>query len=285
MAIKIGAILALDGEKEFKSAIKGVNKDLTLLGSEMKKVTSEFGTNAKSLESLTSKQEVFSRRAEEQAKKIDIIKQALENAKKEYGENSDQVRNWQIQLNNAEADLNKTKNSIADLTKEIDTMGKSFAKSLDAVGEKMKSVGGKMTEFGNSVTKHITAPVLAGVSALAGMAMWGGFKRLTDLDTANKKLLALGYSANDVKVVMGNVSEAVDGTAYSLNEGMTVAVTSMAVGVKQGEELAKYLKVVSNTSALAGTSFSEMGDIFNKVLAKGKVDMQTINQLAGKQIA
>ena len=39
---KIGAGIALDGEKEFKQAVSGINKDLSVLGSEMQKVTAKF---------------------------------------------------------------------------------------------------------------------------------------------------------------------------------------------------------------------------------------------------
>ena len=39
---KIGAGIALDGEKEFKSAISGINKDLTVLKSALEKNKSEF---------------------------------------------------------------------------------------------------------------------------------------------------------------------------------------------------------------------------------------------------
>ena len=38
----IGAGIALDGEAEFRKAISSINKDLSVLGSEMKKVTADF---------------------------------------------------------------------------------------------------------------------------------------------------------------------------------------------------------------------------------------------------
>ena len=46
---KIGAGIALDGEREFKKAVTGINKDLSVLGSEMKKVTAQFDGNANSI--------------------------------------------------------------------------------------------------------------------------------------------------------------------------------------------------------------------------------------------
>ena len=52
---KIGAGIALDGEKEFKSAISGINKDLTVLKSALEKNKSEFEANGKSIEALNDK--------------------------------------------------------------------------------------------------------------------------------------------------------------------------------------------------------------------------------------
>ena len=43
----------------FRRAVTGVNTDLRVLQSEMKKVTSEFATNKGSTEALAAKNEVF----------------------------------------------------------------------------------------------------------------------------------------------------------------------------------------------------------------------------------
>ena len=50
------------------------------------------------MEALTAKQKVYNDRADEQRKKIEVMTSALENAKKEFGENSDKVKDWQIKL-------------------------------------------------------------------------------------------------------------------------------------------------------------------------------------------
>ena len=68
MAMKIGAGLALSGEKEFKKAVSGINKDLAVLGSEMGKVTAQFGSNANSMDALKSKSDVYTRQIEKQKK-------------------------------------------------------------------------------------------------------------------------------------------------------------------------------------------------------------------------
>ena len=63
MADKFGiaAGITLDGEKEFKSAVTEINRSMTVLGSEMKKVTAQFADNGDSIEALTAKQDVLDR--------------------------------------------------------------------------------------------------------------------------------------------------------------------------------------------------------------------------------
>lgn len=158
---KIGAGLALDGEKEFKNAIKGINKDLSVLGSEMKKVTAQFDGNANSMEALTAKQKVYNDRADEQRKKIELMATALENAKKEFGENSDKVKDWQIKLNNAEADLAKTERALNETTAQID----NFGKESDEAGDNIEEAGKKANESGGRFEK------LGGILKGAAVAM------------------------------------------------------------------------------------------------------------------
>ena len=135
---KIGAGLALDGEANFRKAITNINKDLSVLSSEMKKTTAQFDGNADSMEALTAKQKVYNDRADEQRKKIEVMTSALENAKKEFGENSDKVKDWQIKLNNAEADLAKTENAL----NENEQAMKDFGKSADDAGARFEKLGG-----------------------------------------------------------------------------------------------------------------------------------------------
>ena len=156
--MKIGAGLALSGEREFKQAISGINKDLSVLGSEMGKVTAQFGSNANSMDGLKAKSEVYNKQIDEQKKKIETLKAALENSAKEFGENDNKTKNWQIQLNKAEAQLAKTENSLNDTNDEMKNLGKS----TDDTGGKFEKFGGVLKGVGVAVG---AVAVAAGVAA------------------------------------------------------------------------------------------------------------------------
>lgn len=171
MAYDIGPVIGIEGEKEFRQAISGINKDISLLGSEMKKVSAEFIDNKDSVQALTAKDEVLNKQLEAQKEKIEAIKKALENSKEQYGENSNKTKDWQITLNKAEADLFK-------LTKEVNDNKEAMEKATnpaDDLGKEIKQVGDNAEKAGNDTLKMgdiikanlISGAIIGGVKALA----------------------------------------------------------------------------------------------------------------------
>ena len=161
---------------------------------------------------------------------------------------------------------------------------KKTSGAMSKVSSGFSKVERAFSKAGTTLTNYITKPVLGATGALASLAGWGGFKRLTEIDSAKTKLMALGYTAEVVEKVMENVDAAVTGTAFTMNEGMTIAVSSMAAGKDAGIELEKHMKLIADSASLAEISYSEMGAIMNKVLAKGKTDMDILNQMSERGI-
>lgn len=83
-AKKIGAIIALDGEREFKENVTNCNKALNTLKSEMKLVEAQSEGQQNSLESLTKKHDVLSKILEEHKNKEKETAKALDHAKESY---------------------------------------------------------------------------------------------------------------------------------------------------------------------------------------------------------
>lgn len=169
--MKIGAGLALDGEKEFKQAISGVNKDLAVLASEMKKVTAQFSDNANSMAALTTKGDVLNKQIEEQKKKIDLLKSALENSKEQYGENDKRTKEWQISLNKAEAELARTESELRKNTTAMSELGDESgeaSKDIEEVGKSADESGKKFDGF-TKIIKSVGA-AMGAMAVAAGAA-------------------------------------------------------------------------------------------------------------------
>lgn len=158
----------------------------------------------------------------------------------------------------------------------------SFKARTSGVTSGLSSFGAKCTEIGSKLTKSITTPALGAATALGGLTIGKGFKRLTGIDDARAKLKGLGHSAEDVKSIMNNALESVKGTSYGLDAAATTAAGAVAAGVKPGKDLTRYLSLTADAAAEAGISMSDMGSIINKVQTSGVAMSDNLNQLADR---
>ena len=94
MADNFGLKIGVEGEKEFKKALSDINQSFKVLGSEMKLVSSQFDKNDKSVQALSSRNQVLNKEIETQKQKIETLKAALDNAATSFGENDKRTQNW-----------------------------------------------------------------------------------------------------------------------------------------------------------------------------------------------
>lgn len=147
-----------------------------------------------------------------------------------------------------------------------------------------KSMGGKLSSALAMSLK--VGGAAAGTAAFAGIggALTKGFSRLNTIDQAQAKLRALGSSGQEVESIMDNALAAVKGTAFGLGDAAGLAGTMVAAGIKPGQELESTLRLVADSAAIAGTDLNDMGMIWGKIAAKGKLDGETLDQLMERQI-
>lgn len=170
MAADIGPKIGIDGEKEFRDALKSMSQQLKTLGTEMKAVTSAFDVDNDSQKKLASQSDILSRQLEVQQQRITEIQKALDYARQNYAENSNEVQRWQQSLNNATADLNNTKKQLNDLETGVDDVGNA----MDDAGQKTLSLGDilKANLLSDAIMAGIKA-VASGIKSLVSGAIEG----------------------------------------------------------------------------------------------------------------
>ena len=177
MAADIGPKIGIDGEKEFRDALKSMGQQLKTLGTEMKAVTSAFDVDNDSQKKLASQSDILSRQLEVQQQRITEIQKALDYARQNYAENSNEVQRWQQSLNNATADLNNTKKQLNDLEHGVDNVGDA----MDDAGQKTLSLGDilKANLLSNAIMAGIKA-VASGIKSLISGAIesYGEYEQL-----------------------------------------------------------------------------------------------------------
>ena len=92
-------------------------------------------------------------------------------------------------------------------------MGSGAGAALGAVRENATQLVGALGSIGQ-----------AGATAIAGIAVKGGFDRALAIDNAKKKLAGFGHDAADIQSIMDSATTAVRGTAYGLGDAATAEI-------------------------------------------------------------
>ena len=114
-----GGVIKLQGESEYRAALKQIQNSLTLVGSEMQKVASQFAKGEKSVQSLTSVNEVLNKKLVEQKKAVSEANKMLSQAQTKYSESTRSVQQWEQKLAAAKRALEEAKNSTTASAEEI----------------------------------------------------------------------------------------------------------------------------------------------------------------------
>ena len=158
----------------------------------------------------------------------------------------------------------------------------AISRQMSGVGE---SVGSQMGSSIVSKTGSAFSTVAkVGVGAMAtigaavgGLAVGGGISRALKIDEATFKFEQMGL---DVESAMASCNEAVTGTAYGLDAAATVAASLGASGVQAGDQMTSSLKAVAGMAAMSGRSMEDVGVIFGKVAAQGRLQGDELMQFA-----
>lgn len=157
MATDIGPKIGLDGEKEFRAALQSMGQQLKTLDTEMRAVTSAFSANDRSQAALSAQSDVLTKKLSTQEARLAEIQKALDYARANYAENSNEVQRWQQALNNATADVNKTKAQLAQLDK-----------GLGDTESALNDAGKQAASFGDVLKANLLSNIiLDGVKQLA----------------------------------------------------------------------------------------------------------------------
>lgn len=115
----IGAEIALDGEKDFRNAVTNINKELTILRTELKKTSFEYEGNENCIEALTAKQNSYEKQIDQYKKQIDVINKAIEHSSKVWGENSQVVLTWKAKLAQTESGLITAERNLKKISVQL----------------------------------------------------------------------------------------------------------------------------------------------------------------------
>lgn len=216
---RISAIIALDGEKEFKSAVTSVNKELANLKSESNLVKAQFEGQANTLEALRAKHQVLQKTLETQQKKQEAITNGLKNAKEAYQKVETGLSTLNEKQKIHSKKVQELKSEYENATSRLEKMtkaGKSSEQSIQKQQAVVKSLEEQLKKE-NSALKEVNEAVTKGEKNYQTAA-----NRVQDWETKLNNANAAVIKANKDLMVnaayMKEAEKSTDGCAVSIDE-------------------------------------------------------------------
>ena len=266
---QIKSQIILEGEKEYRSACKGINTSLREIGSEMKLATAEFGDNAESIDALTRKQDILKKSLEEQAKKAKAAEDALKKMRDGGIEPTNPAyQKMQTALNNTKADMVKIQKEIDNTSEKLKKSKIDWESVGDTVGKVGKAIGAGVAAMG--------AAIGAAAGAFLGLAESTREARV-NMGKLETGFTTAGHSAEDAKKtytelygVLGDDGQATEAAAHlaklTKNEKELATWTDIATGVYAtfGDSLPiENLTEAANETAKTGAITGGLADALN----------------------
>ena len=211
-----GGTVKLNGEDEYKKALRDITSNLKLVSSELKLTNTEFSNGDKNIKQAKTSYDSMKNTLQSQKDKVKELKEALSKMEKEYGSNNETVRLFKTQLNNAENQLKQMEDATDKSNKELKEMKKSFEDAGDGAlkfSDVLKAnvlgdvIVGGLKKIGSATLEIGKAFLDVGKQALDSYANYeqlvGGvetlFKDSANIveDYANNAYKNAGLSAND----------------------------------------------------------------------------------------
>lgn len=277
MPVNIGPKVGIDGEKEFRQNLNSISQQLKTLGTEMKAVTSAFDANDKSQENLANQSQVLTEQLSLQEKRIEEIQKALDHARANYDENSNEVQRWQQAMNNAVTELNKTRSQLSKVQSEMDGASDSTQDMSDALndvdGAAEKASGG-ISALTVAAGDLISSGIQAAASAVADLvsSLWNLDESTEEYRRAQGRLNtafeAAGYGADTAQ----QAYQAFYGILGDTDTA-TEASQLLAQLAESEEDVATWTEIAAGVSGTFGDSLPIEGliEAANETAKVGKV--------------
>ena len=286
---KIGAIIALDGEREFKTAVTSCNKSLATMKSEMKLVSAQTTGSANTLEALRKKHDVLQRTLDEQAKKEEAVRKGLEHAQEDYNRVGSELEQYKTKLSKAQETLKKmeesqdtTKEAMAEQQKVVSELSTTVEKGEVSYQKAESRVQDWKKSLNNAEAQTITATrALNENSVYMQEAEKSADGCATSIDAFGKQVNVAAEATDNLNTSVNKifVTEKIGEIADNISGKMRDLASSAYDAAKELDE--GYDTIVTKTGA-TGKALDSLQESANNVFGDMPADMQDVGTAIGE---
>ncbi len=198
------------------------------------------------------KYDALQREIKETSDELTALKQSAKEVSDEFGNPISPE-----QYDALQREIVETEQELQNLQTEAAGSSEALAK-LGQMGEKLEKVGGKIADVGETLTTHVTVPILA-----AGTA---AVKTASDFDSAMSKVAAVSGAAGDeLDALRDKAREMGAKTKFSASEAAE-AMNYMAMAGWKTTDMLDGIEGVMNLAAASGEDLATTSDIVTDAL-------------------
>jgi tape measure domain-containing protein len=164
---------------------------------------------------------------------------------------------------------------LADLVVGIGLNTKQLNKDLGKARREFKKLGSNFKSLGRDLSRNVSLP-LAAVGAAA-------LKSAADLERLETSFISLTGGAEQAAKMMEQLNKFTAETPFQI-EGVADAAKKLLASGSNISEVNNQLQFLGDIAATGGHRIEDLAAIFAKVNAKGKVELESLNQLVERGI-
>ena len=284
---KIGAVIALDGEQQFKSAVTACSKSLKTMQSALKLVETQTAGQKNSLEALQQKHTALNDVLDAAAKKQDAVADGLAHAQQDYEKIGNQLKDYRTALQGAQeklsamqssgeatdAELREQEKIVSDLSRTIETGETAYERA----GNRVEDWKNRLNEAQIETTRAEQA-LQETAEAMEQIR--------TATDGATNEMDEFGEEAHDAAGSTGELDVSLGSMVK--NAAVGIAADAMQALAGKAAEAAKYVvdvgssfeAAMSKVEALSGASATQMTQISDRAKELGSSTQFSATEVA-----
>lgn len=285
-----GITIEIDGEtKGLDKALGGVNKQSSKLQKELRDVEKLLKFNPGNTELLAQKQKLLGDQVNTTRDKLNQLKSAQDSVNQAF-QNGDiseeQYRAFQREIAETESKLKHFESQLEQSQTKLEKFGDGFRKA----GESVKAAGEKVTSAGKTMTKNVSAPIMAAGVAVSKFAVdqEKSFAKVSTLLTGSsgdyeKYKKDIRRASSDMGVAFDEYSESVYGSiSAGVEQGEAIKFTGEMVKLAKGgfTDTATAVDVVTTSLNAYGMETSEATRVADMLITTQNLGKTTVDELA-----
>lgn len=252
-----GLTLEIGGDTtKLSKALSSVNKDLRTTQADLNAVNKALKLDPTNVNLLKDKHDLLGKAITDTRSKLETLKEA-------YRQGLSNPNMGQAEMSALQREIDLTESSLNNLTGEYNNFGqnasqqteqvvqntKTLAQTLDETGEKFKDAGEKLQSVGGTLTKTVTAPIVA-VGTVATKSAVNFEDSIANINT----LLNDTSNIDAYKSAIMSISDATGVDWSTVSDGMYQAISSLGDG---GDETVNIFNTMAKSAKAGGAEVAD----------------------------